>query len=216
MFYILNCNKIQCLKHFEITLGNFLMAIELFNAQSEKFIAVLREESNKAYTDIVPMMTTLTLNIICETAMGISSASNHETIKEYQEAVHQLGSLLVYRVFRPWLHTDFIYAFTSYGRQQNKLINTLHQFSMNVIKAREETFNEDDVKNMENSDEDHTGIYAKNYAMLDLLLLAKTRGEIDNHGIREEVDTFIFEVSQLVQCYEWYNNLTCSLRKTYR
>lgn len=111
---------------------------------------------------------------------------------------YRLGMYAVKRILSPWLYFDFIYALTPSGRDETKLLEVLHQFTSEVIKAREETFDESDVENMENSNDDDTGIFAKKrLAMLDLLLLAKRRGEIDDQGIREEVDTFMFEVGQV-------------------
>lgn len=109
--------------------------------------------------------------------------------------IFRLGQLLLIRTFSPWVYSDFIYNLTPSGREQREIIKILHTFSSEVIKAREKTFNENDVKNINTDEEDNVGIYAKKrFAMLDLLLLAKKEGQIDDEGIREEVDTFMFEV----------------------
>mgnify|MGYP005983733957 FL=1 len=63
------------------------------------------------------------------------------------------------------------------------MIKILHDFSGNIIKEREKEMTVE------------TYSKKKRLAMLDLLLSAKNQGaDIDNEGIREEVDTFMFEV----------------------
>lgn len=106
-------------------------------------------------------------------------------------------------------------------RLQNRRLNILHQFTENVIQVtiffsytlilylfqgffinspilqeREKNFNASDVENLDN-EEDNDEVFMKKkkrLAMLDLLLLAKKNNLIDAQGVREEVDTFMFEV----------------------
>lgn len=68
----------------------------------------------------------------------------------------------------------------------------MHQFTESVIKERKKTF----TGSITNKIDDDQYIAKRKLAMLDLLLSAKADGFlIDDEGIREEVDTFTFEVS---------------------
>lgn len=103
---------------------------------------------------------------------------------EYKTSLYDYGDELSYRLLHPWLR-DSIYWMTAAGRKNKKTIGKLHNFSNRVIRERQATF------------KNRTGSYSqrKRLAMLDLLLKAKSEGaNIDDEGIREEVDTFIFEV----------------------
>lgn len=79
------------------------------------------------------------------------------------------------------------YNFCSQGKEETRLVSILHNFTSNIIKKRAEHF----VK-FEKQDE-----YAqrRKLAMLDLLLNAQLKDEIiDEQGIMDEVNTFMFEV----------------------
>lgn len=95
------------------------------------------------------------------------------------------------RSVQPAYYVDPIFNLTAIAREQYQVIKVLHNFTENVIREREKNFNDDDFKDTNT----HT---KKRLAMLDLLLYAKRqRGEINDRGIREEVDTFMFEVSSI-------------------
>lgn len=121
--------------------------------------------------------------------------------KTYFENVFSLAPLLIERAIRPWLYYDFIYNRSSLGKKQNSFLKQLHRFTREVIRNREENFKISDVENLENEPVTDGDLYSltkrkKRLAMLDLLISAKNKGEfIDDEGIEEEVDTFMFEVS---------------------
>lgn len=122
--------------------------------------------------------------------MGIKLDANPQKNNfEYKKAIKTMGQILVYRIIRPWLFENHIFNITPTGAKARKVVKTLHQFSKTVIKERKQHFNYS------------TG---KRLAMLDLLLSAQSEGaDIDDEGIREEVDTFMFEVIRFTKiCYK--------------
>ena len=87
------------------------------------------------------------------------------------------------RLAKTWLCFDPIFYFSKLAREESSVIKILHDFSWNIIKEGEKEMTVE------------TYSKKKRLAMLDLLLSAKNQGaDIDNEGIREEVDTFMFEV----------------------
>lgn len=118
--------------------------------------------------------------------MGIQFDIETDLEKKYESAIHKMGDVLIYRIARPWLYLDSIYRLTPPYWKQIYLANILHQFSTTVINKRKTMFRRDS----DSSKED----VKKKTIMLDMLLQAKDKGNLlDLDGIREEVDTFIFE-----------------------
>ncbi|XP_051172445.1 uncharacterized protein LOC127288825 [Leptopilina boulardi] len=167
--------------------------VNVFVEQSELLVKKLKGEGNEIIKDIVPIMTRLTLDSICETAMGTElDAKKNE--KEYRDAVQKLGDHFVYRLVRPWLHNSWIFNMSKTGIRQKKVLQTLHHLTNKIIADRVH-YHEQKVGQIKhsNSSVNETGA-KKRMAMLDILITAaKNEGSIDDVGIREEVDTFVFE-----------------------
>ncbi|KAF2898762.1 hypothetical protein ILUMI_07412 [Ignelater luminosus] len=165
--------------------------VEIFTEQSQLLVERLQEECNKSYTDIVPVITQFTLHSICETAMGTRLDETKKQTKEYVKAIYRMGEILVYRITRPWLFFNKIFYVMPESKEQQKLLGILHNFSMSVIEERKTYFKETNLlKDLEN----YSFKSDKRLAMLDLLISAKNKGvPITDEGIREEVDTFMFE-----------------------
>lgn len=72
-------------------------------------------------------------------------------------------------------------------------LQILNDFTDKVIKEREANFVDFEVEEEDNKYDEDIG-KKKRHVMLDLLLREKKRGNIDNEGIREEVQTFMFAV----------------------
>lgn len=111
---------------------------------------------------------------------------------EYKSAILEIGNLLLGRLTRVWLHNEYLFRKFPIGRRFENCLEKVHSFADGVIMERKKNwkpgqsdFTEDDIS---------VG-GKKRYAMLDLLLEAENKGEIDLEGIREEVNTFMFEVN---------------------
>lgn len=102
-----------------------------------------------------------------------------------------LKNCIILRIGKPWLFCDFTYNFTWAAYKERKYLNIVHKFAESVIKERKENFKKSDLENIENDNEFKS---KKRLALLDLLIDCKNRGEIDEEGIKEEVDTFMFGV----------------------
>lgn len=122
--------------------------------------------------------------------MGTSLLDN-ET--KYREAIHKMGRYFVYRITKPWFFFTTIYALTTKFWQQRNVTKYLHDFSNNVIKERKKRLIQAGLKK-----DVVPQSQRKKLAMLDILIAAELQGaSIDDEGIREEVDTFMFEVNKI-------------------
>lgn len=167
--------------HYGI-LGSFC---EIFSEKSNILINKLMVHcgSGKSF-DIYNYITRAALDIICDSAMGTNINAQNETESEYVESIYLISKLFMRRLVRLWLHPNIIYKFTDEGKQFQKCLDNLHEYTRDVIEMRKVARNEN-KKKVENS---------KRLAFLDILL---DENEKENHltiqDICEEVDTFMFE-----------------------
>ncbi|CAH0405315.1 unnamed protein product [Chilo suppressalis] len=177
--------------HFNI-LKQFLVTLEENSARLVKDLEGKVEQE----IDIVPLISEFTLNSICETSMGTKlSDETSSAALSYKNAIYELGKKFVDRFTKVHYNIDFIFALSSIGRQQKRYLEIVHDFTKRVIKDRKEyieTFGID-IDEMNVSDEDIFFKSKRKTAMLDLLISAQNKGLIDDNGVQEEVDTFMFE-----------------------
>ncbi|RZC41276.1 cytochrome P450 4C1 [Asbolus verrucosus] len=168
--------------HFSI-LQQFL---NIFNDETAKLVQKLEVECGKVI-NVVPPVTHFTLQSIAETAMGLSSI-DESVQKEYRKAIYQIGQIFLRRLSKPWYRLNTIYSLSNLAKEENAMVKILHDFSNSIITEREKGVTTSITDKMESYSK------KKRLAMLDLLLTAKKEGaDIDYEGIREEVDTFMFE-----------------------
>ncbi|KAJ8735683.1 hypothetical protein PYW07_007303 [Mythimna separata] len=177
--------------HFNI-LRQFCQVLE---DNSQRFVESLNEMTGRPI-DVVPIISEFTLNSICETAMGTKlSDYNRSEINAYKDAIYNLGYVFYQRFIKIFYFFDFSFNLTPLSRRQDGYLKTVHGFTKKVIAERTEYINKYGMKILEDAAvDDDTYVYKKKKtAMLDLLITAKKEGLIDDIGIQEEVDTFMFE-----------------------
>lgn len=116
--------------------------------------------------------------------------------QQYKYAIHTLGTYLLHRSIRVWLHPKLLFDLSPIGQKQKDLLNLLSAFRNRVIKQRRDNGNYKNLySEIVNDTEEEFYRGKKRLAMLDLLLDIEDQGKINIEGINEEVDTFMFEVS---------------------
>ncbi|GFS72588.1 cytochrome P450 4C1, partial [Nephila pilipes] len=176
--------------HFSI-LKEFL---PIFQEQSSVLVSKLQALTGEPWVDIATLMSACALDIICETAMGVSVNAQDGKNIEYMKAVHEITDSFMYRAIRPWLYPDFIFKWTAYGKRFTANIRRAHEFSRKVIKNKklemEVRSKYPDVGLFPNESPIHS---RKQKAFLELLLEYHLKDpSFTEEDIREEVDTFMF------------------------
>ncbi|XP_077521035.1 cytochrome P450 4c3-like isoform X3 [Amblyomma americanum] len=182
--------------HFRI-LEDFMPTI---NKESMILAKKLGQRSRENETlDVVPLIALCTLDIICETIMGSTISAQTNEHSPYVIAVKRIGELFVERVLKPILQIDFIYRWTPMGREYRRCLHTLHSFTRKLIAERKQTLRKEVDSGLISLEHDSSEVGRKKaWPFLDLLLLEHFKNNITEEGIREEVDTFMFEESQRI------------------
>ncbi|XP_020295585.1 cytochrome P450 4C1-like [Pseudomyrmex gracilis] len=159
---------------------------------------ILTKIKDSTVTDLMSFVSHHTLNAICETSMGISLETMGESQEQYRQAIHDMGTILLYRTWRPWFRSDMLFALSPMGKLHTKSLDILHKFTNKVITERKqyhERTNGQYLKFQTNeADSDEViGTRKKRLAMLDLLIASAHENQLSDADIREEIDTFMFE-----------------------
>ncbi|XP_026765187.1 cytochrome P450 4g15 [Galleria mellonella] len=112
--------------------------IDLFNANSKAVVEKLKKETSNF--DCHDYMSECTVEILLETAMGVSKNTQGESGFEYAMAVMKMCDILHLRHTKIWLRPEFLFNFTQYAKNQEKLLGVIHGLTKKVIKKRKEEY----------------------------------------------------------------------------
>ncbi|KAF2897676.1 hypothetical protein ILUMI_08493 [Ignelater luminosus] len=114
--------------------------IDLFNVNSKATVEKMRKEQGKTF-DCHDYMSEATVEMLLETAMGVSKKTQDQSGYEYAMAVMKMCDILHLRHTKIWLKPDWIFRLTKYGKVQDGLIDVIHSLTRKVIKSKKEAFN---------------------------------------------------------------------------
>ncbi|XP_069360403.1 cytochrome P450 4C1-like isoform X2 [Maniola hyperantus] len=181
---------------FELTVGNQRFLILMHPMHVETLInSTEHNDKGYLYAFLRPWLQDGLL-LSSETAMGTVLDEESSTVsKSYKTAIHDLGTHLLYRSTRVWLHPESLFNLSQIGRAQKKTLDLITSFRNCVIDQRRQNVNFKDLytKTMNENDDEFFVNDKRRLAMLDILLNAEQQGVMDSEGINEEVDTFMFE-----------------------
>ncbi|XP_014248923.1 cytochrome P450 4C1-like isoform X2 [Cimex lectularius] len=188
--------------HFKI-LDKF---INVFNKHTDVLIKRLEKHCSQESFDVEMLLKRCTLDIICETAMGIETDEKSSVIVDYIKSVERIIQILSDRLTKPWLFSPITYALSGRYFIERKLLKTLKLFIDEVINMKQS--DEADTKSS-SEDFDDFGIKKKT-AFLEMLLNIKSQPNTiiaTDKDIMEEVNTFMFaghDTSVSTLCYSLY------------
>ncbi|KAH0534611.1 hypothetical protein KQX54_005863 [Cotesia glomerata] len=180
-------------------LNNLREYMDCFTNHTNHLIKNLKAESgsNGVIKELLPLLTKFTLNIILESIMGVAIEEND--MEQYKQSVYEFGETFIYRSFRPWLRSEFLFKLTSKGRQYQKNLKVLHGFTKKIIEKRKQYYEEtggkysDSAMSADEKDLQPIKANQKRLSFLNILFSAVEQNEdVDDQGIQEEVDGFIF------------------------
>ncbi|XP_037805681.1 cytochrome P450 4g15 [Lucilia sericata] len=113
--------------------------IDLFNENSRNVVRKLQAENGKTF-DCHDYMSEATVEILLETAMGVSRKTQDKSGYEYALAVMKMCDILHMRHRSLFLRSEFLFTLTRYYQDQGKLLNIIHGLTKKVIKNKKEAF----------------------------------------------------------------------------
>lgn len=172
----------------------------VMHERSEKFIKYLEEtvknEPNEPI-DVFPRFLNYTLDVICETAMGIDPATQADKVARYIKCVHTFSKCFVERTHMPYASIDAIYFATKSGKAMKEAVHYMHQFTDDVIRKKKLArlqMNRNENSTKEEPENNNAYTTRKRKAFLDILLDANEKSDhpLSDVSLREQVDTFLF------------------------
>ncbi|XP_062535710.1 probable cytochrome P450 4ac1 [Armigeres subalbatus] len=175
--------------HFNILKG----FLQIFHEECRRLVVKLEEDAAQGCTTVLQkLFSTVTLNTICETAMGIKLDMSEKS-EVYKSNIQDVGKIIQLQMMNPLLHVGWIFKMIGYKSKFDKILQPIHAFTKSIIQHRRDAFHAFGSEVDSLSEENVHMNVKQRYAMLDSLLLAEAQQRIDAKGIREEVDTFTFE-----------------------
>ncbi|CAB0045304.1 unnamed protein product [Trichogramma brassicae] len=103
--------------------------VEIFAKQANVLVKELRVELDAGEFDIFQYVSLCTLDIICETAMGVPSSVQVQRKSLYVDAAKRLFEIMFSRMLKIWMHPDIVFNLTRDGRNWREGIRFVHDLT---------------------------------------------------------------------------------------
>lgn len=115
--------------------------IDLFNENSRHVVQKLNKEVGKTF-DAHDYMSEATVEILLETAMGVSKDTQDKSGYEYAMAVMKMCDILHLRHRSVLLRNNWLFKMTKHAQNQFKLLGIIHGLTKKVIRNKKAAFKE--------------------------------------------------------------------------
>lgn len=109
--------------------------VPYFYENSRDLVMRLKKEGGNEF-DVHDYMSSITVDILLETAMGLRGENKEKSGFDYAMAVMKLCQIIHQRHYDILLRLDATFKFTNFAKQEVKLLNTIHGLTTRVIRKR--------------------------------------------------------------------------------
>lgn len=113
--------------------------LDLFNQNSRSVVEKMKKHDGNIF-DCHDYMSECTVEILLETAMGVSKSTQDRSGFEYAMAVMKMCDILHLRHAKIWLRPELIFQLTGYGKEQVRLLDIIHNLTKKVLKRKKEEY----------------------------------------------------------------------------
>ncbi|CAF4879315.1 unnamed protein product [Pieris macdunnoughi] len=149
--------------------------IDIFGEQGTFLVKRLRENVGQHEFDVFKYVTSCTLDIVFETAMGKKMDVQNNPDTPYLRARNVVMSIISMRLFKAWLQPEALFNMTSYSKIQKENIDYTHKFTDEVVTEKRASFNKNGMDSKGRKD------------LLELLL--ERNANFTDEELREHIDS---------------------------
>ncbi|CAG9138061.1 unnamed protein product [Plutella xylostella] len=159
--------------------------LDLFNRNAENLVEALSTKCGTGGFDVVPVLTDMTLENICQTVMGLPAETMKTVVDDrYTHTAKTLLDVLITRLQKFWFHSDILYYFSSLKKEENRLIKIAHEITWKVVRHRKTMLQ--NLPSVHGTDQEPNRL-----SFLDLLLDWHAKGHLSEAQVKEEVDSML-------------------------
>lgn len=116
----------------------------IFDEESVKVVAMIKGllAKEERVLDVAKISCRLTLNIICESAMGVKLDAEGNQADEYRNNLYKVTKIIVHRVMRAWLYIDWVFKVLGYQKLVDEYVAKIQEFTKSIINRRRKMFHE--------------------------------------------------------------------------
>ncbi|XP_065205837.1 cytochrome P450 4C1-like [Planococcus citri] len=173
--------------------------LNVFHEEDSKLIKTLDMQADKNIQfDLWPYIIHCTLNTITLTAINHRDEIE-KGMFEYGDSILKASYLVTKRIYKPWLHPEFIYKLYKQIKGYNKAFDHIHGLPKTVIeKKKKEYENQNESnQNIELNDEENFSCDRKAKTFIDILLnCPESKKHFSNDELADEIVTIIMAGSE--------------------
>ncbi|XP_055541944.1 probable cytochrome P450 313a4 [Wyeomyia smithii] len=167
--------------------------VPTFNEKADKLVSSLQCKVGPVMFDMIHMAGDYSLSSSMVNSLGIDlDNDNSDYKKRYLQNAERMFTLMWTRIYKAWLHPDFIYKLTSGYKEEKECYKMFQEMSRKVFEMRKA----ERLKNLEmstvspNRDEDN--VRRNQIFIQNLEQIAAETDILDEEGVIQNLDTFIF------------------------
>ncbi|KAK9870756.1 hypothetical protein WA026_009717 [Henosepilachna vigintioctopunctata] len=156
--------------------------LSIFDDQSDILIDKIKQITPVNSFDIHNYLSLCSLDIVCETIMGVSIHAQTNEHSDFVKSVKEMCEIIIARSMKIWKHPNLLFMFSSEYRRQQKCLKIINSYTNQVITSRKEyRANNPSEKSKQKS------------TLLDTLLeYSETEEVLKEQQLLDEVHTFMF------------------------